>query len=121
MPHDAALPDAVCASCGVAQTCPPVSAWPRELKRWVVDRLLQTKLAQHGGDCDHAWKHLLAMALRNTTVPQPHGPPLTLSFAASPDDVYAAALRLASEADALRRARAATKQSDAQTDQGMER
>lgn len=96
--------EAPCPSCGVARVCPPVAAWPKSVKRFLIEQLVARTLARHGGDTDFAWRHLLAMTLRFTTLPMPSGPSVAIPMAATADEVYPAVLRLAQEMEARRRA-----------------
>lgn len=98
-------PDVPCASCGAVRVCPPYEQWPRHLKRWLVDRLVASALAPHGGPCDFAWQHMLAMQLRGTTTALPHGGVASFSRVATPHEVYATALLHATRAEAARQAR----------------
>ena len=84
--------------CGASAPCPPVAQWPRAFKRWVIERLVLSALAPHGGDCDFAWQHQLAMMFRGTSVRQPDGTVAHFSFSATPDEVFATAYRKAMSA-----------------------
>lgn len=89
--------DARC-GCGASAPCPPVHAWPRELKRWVQERLVLAALAPHGGDTDYAWRHMLAVLFRGVSVKQHDGTVQHFSFAATPDEVFAVAYARAMQA-----------------------
>jgi hypothetical protein len=62
-----------------------------------MSELLRGLMRPHGGESEHAWRMLLAGVLRNRSVPLPSGVRYTTAIAASADDVWPLAVKLASE------------------------
>lgn len=93
-PDDEARHARGCVTCGAPKQCPPSSEFPVELRRFLTRQLLDRFLEQHGGP-ETGWRHLLAMMFRNTVITIPNRGDRFLDFAASPDDVYAVACRMA--------------------------
>jgi hypothetical protein len=80
------------------RTCPEVAEWPIELKRWLIGHIVRRALARVGGQHHpDAWKHILTTFMRGRRVPVPRLGHHTVPWAATSDDVYALALRLARE------------------------
>lgn len=72
------------------------------MKRWLVGELLRGLMEPHGGESDHAWRVVLASVMRNRDVIVPVVGKYRTAMAASADDVWPLAVRLAAEQEAVR-------------------
>lgn len=62
----------VCGGCGAPLEIPPVSAWPREVKRFLLNALLARAFAPYDGDPERGWRALLQTTVERTTVDVPN-------------------------------------------------